>query len=322
MKKKLLCFGMIIITLALALVGCANKGNDKTTLTIKEDSLNTVVFSDLCFDGTDSDKIREAMIRDVLIDSDNNDENKYGFIVVNGNLVDGVKNDVLMKKACDIIDSYGIPWAVSLGRKDVMGNASKKKIIEILTSYDNSYFMAGDTYGDANYAFDVIFNDNLVHTLYFLDTTEELTSQQVEWYTNIVKNKAEKYGEKVGQTESVISSLFMNNPFKEILPLVEDWKQEDNGNLPSYRDIVTMENENNLHKQIKALDSTHAIFFGNNPYTYFVREKNEIKYTICRNMFFTDDTKQKSLYGAISYTMKNSKYLNVASIAKNISDYK
>lgn len=317
MKKKIICFAIVVMILAISLAGCANQGNSKTVLEIDKDNLATVVFSDLCFDGTANDDVRKKMMDKVMLDEEG--KNKYGLIVVNGNLVDGEDNGTLMRKVCDIIDSYKVPWAVSLGKKDVTGNANKKEIIKILLSYENSYFMAGDTYGSANYAFDVVFNGKLVHTLYFLDTTEELSDNQVVWYSNIVKQKADKYGDKIGNTENVISSLFMNNPFKEIMPLVDEWKAEGSGNLPSYANIATLENDSDLYKQIKQLDSTFALFFGNNPYTYFIRSKHDINYTMCRNMYFTDNKDQKSLYGAVSYSIKNSKFMSVSSIPVSLS---
>lgn len=210
MKKKFLTIFVLCMILIGVLVGCGLPSVGKKQLsTVNDSRLRTLILSDVRFDGSAADVVREKMISTMV------ERREPEFIAITGNLVNCRNNGEVMKKAAAFIDSFGIPWAMSLGELDVKGNTSPNKIMRILMdqSLQNSMVMRGDSYKN-NYILEVVDgstgSNKVINLLYFVDTTEECTDKFVEWYKNTITELSYKYNEVQGRIMQ--SHVFMNRP--------------------------------------------------------------------------------------------------------------
>ncbi len=183
MKKKVIAVLVLSLILIFALIGCDVK-LEKIQLAMGSDTkLKTLILTDIKFDGTSADDVRERIITNLV------NQREPEFIAINGNIVNAENNGDVMKKAVKFIDSFGIPWATSIGELDVKGNTPKKKIVKILTdkSLKNSMVLHGESY-EYNYILEVVdTKSSIKHLFYFIDTSERCSDELVEWYTNTIK---------------------------------------------------------------------------------------------------------------------------------------
>lgn len=233
MKKIFACLAaMLVLTLGLA--GCVNESYVDNLDTGDNGDLSVLVLSDIMFDGSSLDDVKTQAINAIVNHrdkEDNNDKNKkpYELIVVNGNIVNGNDNGGLMKKAVALFDSFEIPWAITLGDKDIQGKANRDKIVKIIKKSKYCVLNSASVmkYDDTNYAINVntTTNPKLVSTLYFLDSTQPVTQGLVDWYTTMVNNN--NNGIVNNAKDNVSSVVFSNKPISKFADKYEEHKQDN-----------------------------------------------------------------------------------------------
>lgn len=215
--KKFFASLLAMLMLTFCLVGCAHTGYDGDLVTGKDGDFSVLVLSDIMFDGSSLDDIKTKAITAIVNHMDreqDKERNPYELIVINGNTVNGKDNGSLMKKAVAFFDSFEIPWAITLGDKDIQGKADKKQIVSTIKKSQYCIINATNAqlYNDTNYALNVYTSTNpkLVSTLYFLDSTEPVTQELVDWYTTMVDNN--NRGIVTNAKENVSSVVFSHKP--------------------------------------------------------------------------------------------------------------
>ena len=315
MKKKIIAILVLCMILIAALIGCSIKPEKRQISAGDDTKLRTLILSDIRFDGSAADSVRERMITRMV--KDRNPE----FIAISGNIVNGEENGKLMKKAVELIDSFGIPWATSLGELDTKGNTSKKEIIRILTDkkLKNSMVMRGENYG-YNYILEIVDYKNKVNNLfYFVDTTEACTDTFVEWYKNTITTLSFKYKEVQGQILN--SQVFMNRP----LPIYSDKDVSDS----AYNyEVHPWSNSISFQNAIIATKSTRVVFAGFDEMTNGSSYKpKDVNYVYVKSLLFdssmagTKYTKQKNSTGCTFCEFTDSPTVSVTTHQYNPDNY-
>ncbi len=335
MKRKILGIIISIAIITCVLAGCAIDGGFKvngvyhiSTGTKDTGRLEVLVVSDIMFDGSEVDSARRQMFTDLVNKADEYDEDiHYEFIVVNGNTVNGENNGELMKSAVTFIDSFKIPWAITLGASDIDGTDSKTDIMKILK--DSKYgIMSEATYmdktgNDATYMVDV-FNDKdtFITSLYFVDTTVECSDKLVEWYTNTVKSYGYEYGNKDG--DNVNSVIFMHTALSN-----HKQKVTDDNDVIDPEDVVTVwENSSNFSKAIISLKSTIGVFVARDTLNSNSHTVNNIKWEFSKSLYLPNgDIKSQDFItqarntGGTKLALASSSYISTSQKRLTASDY-
>lgn len=154
MKRKVFIVIVLCLILSAVLMACAKPKeleHRNVTSGPNDDRVQTLLLTDIRFDGTPADTVREKMIKKMV--EDKKDTMPYEFIAIAGNIVNCKNNGEVMKKAAKFLDSLQIPWATSIGELDVKGDNSKEEIIDILTSEELKYslVMRGANYENNYY---------------------------------------------------------------------------------------------------------------------------------------------------------------------------
>ena len=304
MKKKIITILLLSLLLVTVLIGCTKV--EKKLLAMNEyTELDTLILSDIRFDGTAADDIRMRMIED-MVNTRNPD-----FIAITGNLVHCKNNGEVMKKAALFFDNFAIPWATSIGELDVQGNTSKKQIVNILTNNKLKYSMVmrGESY-EYNYIISVVNKNNgIEHLFYFIDTSVECSDTFVEWYKNTITSISFKNVDKKGDT--LRSQVFMNRP----LPLYKNYSIVINNNNvePS-----PWANSQIFEDAIFKMKSTKAVIAGydNLANGYSGERIQEVLFTYTVTMLFdssmTGDNYmlQKGRIGGTYYNFRDASYVD------------
>lgn len=305
MKKKIFAIFILCFILVAALIGCSNKVEKKLLAMNDDTELNTLILSDIRFDGSAADGVRMRMIEDMV------DTRKPEFIAITGNIVNCNNNGEVMKKAAAFIDSFNIPWATSIGELDVKGNTSKKNIVKILTNKDLKYSMVmrGESY-EYNYIINVVTNKNKIeHLFYFIDTSVACSDTFVEWYKNSVETISFKNMDKKG--DKLKSQIFINRP----LPYYENYIEAINKN--EFEPSI-WENSKSFEDAIFKMKSTKSVIAGFDYLAngYIGERPQEILFTYTLTMCFdssmTGDVynKQKGRVGASYFNFRSASYVD------------
>lgn len=317
MKKKLFAILILSLVFILTLIGCTPNYTKMQISTGEDGGLDTLMLSDIRFDGSSTDNVRRNMIKNMIADK------KPEFIAINGNTVNCNNNGEVMRQAAEFFDSFDIPWAVSLGELDINGSTSKKGLIKILTdkSLKNSLVMRGENY-EYNYILEIVDTKNKVkNILYFLDTSVRCSDQLVEWYQNTAKNLSYKYLDRQG--EMLNSHIFINKPLSGFA------KSPNNTGSSAYQ-VTPWENSDNLQKAVGALKSTRAVFagFDNMANGAEFKYQENLQYAYIRTMLFdssmTGDTylAQKKVVGCSFYQFRDTKYVDIDATYYSPDSYK
>ena len=308
MKKKIFAILILCTILLLALIGCDYKPERRQISTGDDNKLTTLVLTDIRFDGSAADSVRERMISSVV------SERKPEFIAIAGNIVNAENNGEIMKKAVEFIDGLGVPWAASIGELDVKGKTSKKGIMNILTNkkLKNSMVMRGYNY-EYNYVLEIVDYKNKVNNLlYFVDTSVECSDTFVEWYKNTITNLSFKFQDVQGQLLN--SRVFMNRP----LPIYADNLQSDTFEVHAWGNSI------DFQKAVIDLKSTKNVIAGFDDLANGAQFKHkEISFAYSRSMLFASSM-QGDLYrqqqvqtGCIVCEFSDSSITNINQIFKN-----
>lgn len=252
---------MLALILSIGvLVGCTAQGEIKAILTGNEEQddskLTALVLADIRFDGSSLDDIRKNIIKDIIakqgVENEYDKAEPYEVLVLNGNTVKGTENGKLMQDAVKFFDSLDIPWAITLGEKDIEGNTSKDDIINIIKKSKNCLIKHAEVYG-ANYVVDVkTSQDKFVSTMYFMDSSTPCTAEQTEWYVNMVEKRGFEYSDVAGKNvRSIMFSSKAVDKFNE----ADEWTH--------YREEVTVwEDSMQLQNELIRLKSLRGYFAG------------------------------------------------------------
>lgn len=134
------------------------------------------------------------------------DRTPCDFIVVDGDLVEGftLRRDYDKYQAvnvfAELIEEYDIPWTFAPGNNDGEIDGDNEEIIAFMMQYDN--FVCGNkegVYGDMQFFVDLTYNNELVHSLAFLDSGmrkpkaigkyEYIRESQIHWLLDGVNER-------------------------------------------------------------------------------------------------------------------------------------
>ena len=288
MKKQILTIILALSAVLCLLAGClpSVRGFDIDKVhhiyTGDDAELHILAITDVMFDGSNYDVARQQMItslveRTVGSESDKNLP-EYEFIVVNGNTVNGNNNGELMQKAVSFFDGFGIPWAITLGKYDVVGEQSKTELMNILKTSTNGVMSKATYYDEANYLIDVFNeNDKFISTLYFIDTSVPCTDELIVWYSNTVKTYGYEFAEKSGKNAN--STIFMNTPLAKLNEHESEWDKVD--------PVTVWEDSANFEKEIINLESSRGVFVGLDTMNdYAMNVTNNIRWSYIKSLYF------------------------------------
>lgn len=326
MKRKLFIILALCLVLSFSLMACTEVGTlEKRDLQTGkgDDKVNTLLLTDIRFDGSEADSVRERMITKMIEDKAKT-KDAIEFIAIAGNIVNCEENGKVMKKAAKFLDSFDIPWATSIGELDVKGKASKNEIVDILTSktLKNSMFMRGESY-EYNYCLKMVKeNGGLVNIMYFVDTSVSCSDEFVEWYKNMTTNIS--FQNATIQGKMINSHIILNRA----LPMIKETAGTIN---IADKTISLWRNGSKLQDAIIALGSTKSILFGFDSLNdYKINNVKNAQWGYIRSMAFNsamDEKDQKfkeqaSMNGCSYYAFGPSDYVNVQNIRLSPIDFK
>lgn len=256
-------------------------------------------------------KDTEARVREA-IESSNPD-----LILLTGDNVEGPLGGWLLPWLCDLIDSYGIPWAPVYGNHERQSVHDLNWQGDVYESYENCLFEKGPTtlFGVGNYAFNLTENGKIVYSFIMMDSggwreyTEELggydyiKEDQIAWYDWYVRGVSEAvYGEFNPQAGKVVPSICaFHIPLPEYAEAMKDYVDENGVGAPPQTGHNVGENNENvccppinsgLFDRAKELGSTRAFIAGHDHVNNSVIEYEGIDlaygYKVTRNNYHDD----------------------------------
>ncbi len=227
------------------------------------------------------------------------EDNQPDLITLSG---DNAWDTMAYLETIEFLDSFGIPWAPVMGNHDGEGCISEFWVAYYLSKAENCLFQFGPKdMGYGNYIINITENDEIVHTLFMMDTHDDdvfvledgtevegydhLWSNQLVWYewaVNGIKNIAGK---------TVESTVIMHIPAFEY---IEAWEmvsiESDESEMgvvnPEYADIAggrcyegscPSPVNNGFFDLCKELGSTKTMLFGHDHKNDFIVNYEGIK---------------------------------------------
>lgn len=216
-------------------------------------------------------------------------ETKPDFITTTGDNASWYIADLETKRLIKKMESFGIPWSVTLGNHDSEGRADRNYTGNLYENAKNSLFRNGPSniHGVGNYSINVKDSDgNIVYELIMLDSNEKrvydtdtlkrtngyvddfIYRDQIEWYEWVVQGASKaRYGEYDPQKGKVVPSmLFFHIPIPEFRDVEAAVAKGDPsatqifGENRSGTYIVPV--NTGLFDSVKKLNSTTDIFCG------------------------------------------------------------
>lgn len=157
-------------------------------------------------------------------------ENDPDFIVLTGDSVYGPTNVMYTKHVAELMDGFGIPWAIVYGNHDDEGKADKYWMGDV---YENSEYCVYENGpcnigGTGNYAVNLTKDGKPFYSLIMMDSNTStqyngnkeygsFTPSQVSWYAWLQQGLIDKGYDK--------SMMFFHIPFPEFLDAYEYWEE-------------------------------------------------------------------------------------------------
>lgn len=273
--RKLGVIAICLVLMSAVLIGCTSeKDLEYKDIVLEESYVHTMIFSDICFDGSEVDAQRESMIKKMI------DKNSVELIILNGNTVTGDNVKPLWQNVVTFMESFKIPWTVNLGEKDLTDDFGRKELKTMLSAAENSLYMRGPSYKDTDYALRLVDNDGVLKSLVFLfDTSVKMSADRVTWYENTLKSQSKKHSNTIGNL--VPSVALFNQP----IPSFKEARDINNARQP----LTTIEDDAGLFKKISKLGSTRTLIAGYDVKSSWYETHNNIKYWVSNSMYFTDN---------------------------------
>jgi UDP-2,3-diacylglucosamine pyrophosphatase LpxH len=128
------------------------------------------------------------------------------------------------RKAVDVVEQTGIPWAAIYGNHDAEIETTKEALMALQQSYANCYSEPGprDIHGIGNYMLPIVSADNQVQAaLYFLDTGEN-AEHSIGGYEWIRRSQMNWYAEQSDRLKAenhklVPALMFCHIPMQEFI---------------------------------------------------------------------------------------------------------
>lgn len=157
-------------------------------------------------------------------------------IIVGGDTVCTMWNDICTEQFCKFMDKFGIPWAPVFGNHDYEGRADKAKLAEIYEKSEYCLFKCGPEgmNGMGNYIVNITRNNVPVYSLFMLDdgqyrivdgkiTDGGVGKNQIEWYKWAVDGINRTSG------KAVPNMAFMHVPLPEYKNVGDDFEMGQRG---------------------------------------------------------------------------------------------
>jgi predicted MPP superfamily phosphohydrolase len=232
------------------------------------DLFKIIQFTDLHLMDNEKDEITFLNIRKVIWDE------KPDLVVFTGDQTMSIESKMLYEKLGHFMDEFVIPFTYVFGNHDAENGVSYDELNHVISNSRNLYFSAGPkNLGYSNFCIEVRGELNqLEKVLIFMDSHQEdtylidgkkvwsyaaITSDQMKWYCNVVKN----YTKENSKSTSI---LFMHIPlpeFKDVKNVTRSSLQGELNEQPSTSLINT-----GFFELIKTLDHSKAIFCGHDHY--------------------------------------------------------
>lgn len=267
MKKRLslVLIAVMIMATTIFFTAC------QKAPTKKDDTAYTVLqITDVHIRNSNRDKKGFETI-DMLIEQSQPD-----LIMMTGDITSENENMTAIKKFCDFIEGYKIPWAYTFGNHDAEGTqATKQEISDYLTSLEYCVYERGDesVYGYGNYYRNITDESGkVISTLYMLDSNmynedkiiggyDYFHTSQIDWYGNTVKSIAKEVNGD--ETKVVPSIAFFHIPFREFGVAYKEAKKNK-----TFREGTRMEDEcpslqdDLMFEKMLEMGSTKGVFVG------------------------------------------------------------
>ncbi len=155
------------------------------------------------------------------------------FIVLAGDLVEGFSlnpaydKENAIKKICQLVEEYDVPWTFTPGNNDGEIDGSNQDVIAYMLRYE--HFLAGNVegiYGDLQFCVDVTRGGERVHTLAFMDSgmrKPKITGS----YDHLRESQVARLKEEIIR-RGVRTSLFMHMQTPAFEDAYENGKEYEN----------------------------------------------------------------------------------------------
>ena len=281
--KKILAVVVCCFLMVGLLTACIDNDkplSDYDYITTEDSELNTLVMSEIRFDGSSMDAVKKQMISDVVSQKDEETEDRepYELVVFNGNTVNGQNNGKLMKDAISFFDTLGVPYAINLGELDVKGNTSKKDLMKMQMQSKNSIYKKAYIFDDSNYLVQVKSNSGkYVTSLMFMDSSSACSDEQIEWYKNTITNLGYTYADVDGNKVSTM--LFCSKALPFFAEKITD------------KEVTVWEGSDKLQKEVISNKSTKGVFVSHDYENYknYISGEYSIRWHYTRTMYIPND---------------------------------
>lgn len=310
--RKSIKFIILVLIVVLAvglLVGCNSNKNDDYIVEIStasagsnDNSLETLIFTDICMDGTALDATRKEMITTLV------GKAKPELIIINGNMVNSKENGKVMRDFVQFMDGIKKPWAAVLGNLDIVGEVSKKEMVKILSNSKYGLFVPG--YNESgNYIINIKNKSKkYLSSIVMLDSSTAYTEGQVEWYKNSIMSISDQNSTTLGK--NVTSYMFANTPINEFKTYAEFLgnPEYDNSGISTKRQEVTVYEPDVKWGEAIKKAGTKFVFAGRDLKNNFNIVYKDVKYQCLNTSFYSEESPISVIGGATMITFTSSSY--------------
>ncbi len=236
-----------------------------STLSMREgEDFQILLFSDIqLFGNPFEDNKALALVDEMVL------ETQPDFIMTSGDNAMFILSDIMSKKFAAQMESYEIPWGVTLGNHDSEGRADRAWLGNLYENADYSLFQSGPSniQGIGNYVINIADSSNQsVYTLIMMDSNIEREYETEKYYDYIYPDQIAWYEWVVASQPDVPSMLIFHIPlpeFADAVAAVESGTIDSSLYFGEIREKVCAPLYNTgLFDAVKELESTTHIFNG------------------------------------------------------------
>ncbi|MBI9105237.1 MAG: metallophosphoesterase [Spirochaetales bacterium] len=205
----------------------------------QNEDFKILLFSDIQLDSFLNDAIALELV-DTLVK-----EVRPDMIMTAGDNTAWIFADDLTLKLISQMESYNIPWGVTLGNHDSEGSADRIWHGNQYENAANSLFSSGPSniQGIGNYSVNIEDEDgNIIYTLIMMDSNvkrayedendyDYIYDNQIEWYEWLIK------GITSSENKVLPSMLFFHIPLPEFKDTADAWKNNEIGEAYAFGEI-------------------------------------------------------------------------------------
>ncbi len=229
-----------------------------------DEDFQILLFSDIQLTGNPFGDPQALRLVDDLVN-----EVQPDFIMTTGDNTEGLFADVVTKKLITQMETYEIPWGVTLGNHDSEGRADRNWHGNQYKNAQYSVFQSGPSniHGVGNYAVDIVDEQNEpIYALIMLDSNTTRQYEDGVDYDYIYDDQIAWYKWAVEGQPGVPSMLFFHIPLPEFDEAIAQWQAGELDASTCFGEIneavCDAPVNTGLFDTVKALDSTTHIFVG------------------------------------------------------------